>query len=136
MTLQFTGDLFDTAIAVRQTRGALSHCKGLSAEEQVARHYERAGLHLLHRRWRGEFGELDLIFADGDEVVFVEVKSSKTHASALNLVSERQVARLCSAAEEFLGQCPKGSLTPMRLDIATVDGLGRVDVLENALMTF
>lgn len=85
------------------------------------------------RRWRGQAGEIDLILEDGDEVVFVEVKKSKTFDAASQMVSPRQMARLLRAAEEFLGRCRLGSLTPCRFDLGLVDGKGAVLVLPNAI---
>lgn len=117
-----------------QARGAVSYAKGASAEEQVKRAYERAGAVCIEQRWRGRAGEIDLIFLQDDEVIMVEVKSSKTHMRAAELLRPRQMQRLCVAAEEFLGTQPRGGLTPMRLDVALVDGQGRMDILENALM--
>lgn len=46
----------------------------------------------------------------------------------------RQIARLQVAAEEFMGQEPRGLNTPARFDVALVDGTGRIEILENALM--
>lgn len=118
----------------RQTRGATSYAQGQAAESQVARRYVNRGLQLLHNRWRGKAGEIDLILRNGDEVICVEVKSSKTHAQAAQSLSKRQITRLMKAAEEFIGTQPLGSLTPMRMDVALVDGQGQIDILENALM--
>ncbi|THH35246.1 hypothetical protein E4Z66_15595 [Aliishimia ponticola] len=122
-----------TLRAARRDRGAMSHEKGRAAEDQVARDYERRGAVCLERRWRGAAGEMDLIFRMGEDVVFVEVKSSKSHARAAQLLSQRQIARLLATAEEFLGTQPEGSLTPMRMDVALVNGEGRIAIVENAL---
>ena len=40
------------------------------------------------------------------------------------------------AAEEYLGTQPKGSLTPMRVDAAFVNGRGEVQILENVIGAF
>ena len=122
--------------SARAARGAVGHAKGLSAEAQVRRRYEARGAVLLHERWRGQSGEIDLIFRMDDEIVFVEVKASRTHARAALRLRPAQARRLCLAAEEFLGTQPAGSLTPMRLDVALVDETGRIDIVENALMDF
>jgi putative endonuclease len=112
----------------------MAHARGLAAEGQVETRYLKRGATLLHRRWRGQGGEIDLVLKDGDTVVFVEVKSSKTHAQAADMLRPRQVERLCLAAEEFLGTQPQGSLTPMRIDVALLDQDGRIDLIENAFM--
>ncbi|TDL91505.1 hypothetical protein E2L05_00600 [Meridianimarinicoccus aquatilis] len=111
----------------------MAHCAGMSAEDIVARHYEGLGCKLRESRWRGQGGEIDLIFADGDAAVFVEVKKSASFTSAAARLGPRQVMRLWQAAEEYLGSVGGSSLTECRFDVALVDDLGRVDVIENAL---
>ena len=107
---------------------------GQAAEANVAREYERQGMHVVHQRWRGRSGEIDLIMRRGDEVIFVEVKKSRSfHRAALRL-QPGQIARLLSAGEEFLGGEPRGLLTDARFDVALVDVTGAVKIIENALM--
>jgi putative endonuclease len=113
--------------------GSTSYHAGLSAEDQVARHYASRGLSVAAHRWRGKGGEIDLITRDGDMIVFVEVKKSRSHARAAERLSQRQMQRLYDAAGEFLAGCPQGLATPARFDVALVDGVGRVHILENAL---
>ncbi|MFT4914227.1 MAG: putative endonuclease [Yoonia sp.] len=97
---------------------------GLAAEAIVANDYMR----------RGKGGEIDLIVRDGDALVFVEVKKSKTHDQALRRVSRRQMDRLCATASEFVANEPRGLLTEMRFDVATIDQSGTVRIVENAFM--
>ncbi|CAM4377490.1 YraN family protein [Palleronia rufa] len=118
----------------RAAGGATAHWGGLAAESQVERHYADRGLSLAARRWRGRSGEIDLVFRDGPEVVFVEVKRGATHDRAIERLSRRQTARLFAAGEEFLGDEPAGSLTPARFDIALVDGCGLISVIANAFL--
>ena len=112
--------------------GARSYHAGLAAENQVAQLYDRTGHRVAARRWRGMSGEIDLIVRDGAEVIFIEVKQSRTHAQAAEHLTQRQMQRIYGAAEEFLGGEPQGSLTPARFDVALVDGMGRIEILENA----
>ncbi|SFB18304.1 putative endonuclease [Poseidonocella pacifica] len=114
----------------RVDRGKRAQRAGAAAEDTVLRHYEESGHHMVARNWRGHGGEIDLIFRIGAELIFVEVKSSRTGAGASRL-RPAQLARIQAAAEEFLGGQPAGLLTPMRIDLATVDGTGRVEVLQN-----
>ena len=122
---------------LRQTKRHAAQARyfsGLHAEDQVARIYVSRGAKELERRWRGKSGEVDLIFCLGDEVVFVEVKTSKTHDRAAARLTQRQLARVCNAAAEYLDGMPKGGLTPMRVDAALVDQLGQTEILENVLL--
>ena len=113
--------------------GAVAHRAGLAAEAQVAADYARRGMATAALRWRGCAGEIDLVARSGAEVIFVEVKKSRSFAAAAARVSPRQIRRLLAAAGEFLDGEPLGSLTPMRFDVALVDVHGRIEVLENAL---
>lgn len=97
---------------------------GLSAEQAVARHYADRGAVLRETRWRGRCGEIDLILSEGDRIVFVEVKKSRTHAMAVQRVTARQLGRILRSAEVYLAQCPAGALTDARLDLALVDAQG------------
>jgi len=114
--------------------GAVSYHAGLSAEDQVARDYERRGFPVAAHRWRGKGGEIDLIAQDGDGFVFVEVKKSRNHARAAERLTQRQILRLFDAASEFLGQCKHGLNTLARFDVALIDGQGRIQIVENALI--
>lgn len=123
-----------TELGPRQRRGQIAHVQGLCAENAVRDHYESRGAKLLENRWRGKAGEVDLIFAQGGVIVFVEVKSSKTHARAAESLSARQIARVCLSAQDYVGHLPAGQLTPIRIDLATVDATGQVERLENISM--
>ncbi len=116
----------------RETRGRIAYCAGQLAEGSVADHYRRAGYQLIHTRWRGCAGEIDIIARKGQLYVFVEVKSSKSFARAAERISPRQIRRICMAASEFCGRLPTGQSTQMRMDAALVDQFGRVEVIENA----
>lgn len=112
--------------------GASSYHGGLAAEDQVAAHYERQGLSLAARRWRGTAGEIDLILRDGAALVFVEVKKASSTGDAAWRLGPAQVRRICDAASEFVGGEPAGQDTEMRFDLALVGGAGEIEIIENA----
>jgi len=112
--------------------GANAYHAGLSAEEAVARDYQRRGFTVAAQRWRGKGGEIDLILRDDAGLVFVEVKKSRDFARAAQRITQRQMQRICLSAEEFIAREPRGSLTPMRFDVALVDQMGQVEIIENA----
>ncbi len=137
MALDLIGDIHALAPSrARQDRGRRACLSGAAAEDAVQRHYERAGLVLRARRWRGAAGEIDLIFAAGATVVFVEVKQAPTHDLAAQALVPAQVRRILAAGEEFVGGEPDGSLTDRRYDLATVDGQGHIRVIEQAFFEF
>lgn len=112
--------------------GARSYHAGLGAEAAVALHYQRAGRPIAATRWRSEAGEIDLIARDGAEVIFIEVKQSRSHAEAAAHLSARQMGRIYASASAFLAGEPAGQDTPSRFDVALVDGQGRVEIIEAA----
>ena len=116
----------------RTARGKTNYLAGHAAEASVARLYEDSGVAICARNWRGSVGEIDLIGRDGDVVVFVEVKQSRTHDMAASHVSPAQIRRIFATVEEFVANEPRGLLTDVRIDLALVDGQGRIQVLENA----
>lgn len=118
--------------AARVARGARNHAAGHLAEENVAAHYARLGGRVLAQRWRCDWGEIDLIVAFGEEVVFVEVKSARSHEQAAWRLGRTQIRRICAAATAYCAHLEMGLLTRMRFDLALVDGVGRVSVMENA----
>lgn len=132
MSLQQIPEKSTRANRSRQVRGARACFRGLSAEDTVLRWYEAKGSRVLHRRWRGTAGEIDLIFEDHGVVVFCEVKSSNNTSRAAASLSQRQKMRICEAASEFLGSLPNGQLTEMRFDFAIVGASGVPQILQNA----
>ena len=116
----------------RSARGRANYHAGHAAEAAVALHYEAMGVQICARNWRGTIGEVDLVGRQGDVVVFVEVKQSRTHDLAASHISQAQIARIFVTVEEFVGGEPKGLMTDVRIDLALVDGQGRIEVLENA----
>lgn len=109
-------------------KGKQAYLDGLSAEDGVAHHYEMQGMPVLARRWRGYGGEIDLVCQGDGELVFVEVKKADCFDWAAERLSMAQLERIALAAEEYIGTLADDPLTPMRLDLAKVDGRGRIEI--------
>jgi putative endonuclease len=122
----------NSALQSRKARGLTNNLAGHAAEESVARHYEQRGIPICRQNWRGISGEIDLIGRDGDVVVFVEVKQSRSHDMAASHISQAQIARIFATVDEYLATEPNGLLTDVRIDLALVDRMGRIEVVENA----
>jgi len=125
-----------TPALARRDRGKRAYSAGLAAEDRAVTLYTAAGLCLLETRWRGKSGEIDLILADGDQIVFVEVKQARSHDAAIASLRPAQMRRIHAAGAEYLGQCPDGQLTEVRFDLAVIDGMGRCDILEGFFSHF
>ena len=83
----------------RQELGALG--------EQVAvDHLLSLGLRILQRNWRCRYGELDVIAADDDTVVFIEVKtrSGDGFGGPEHAVTPRKLRRIRSLAGIWLAE--------------------------------
>ena len=113
--------------------GLKSYLGGKAAEDAVLAAYRAQGYRLLCRRWPSAGGGIDLVLSKAGEVLFVEVKSSRNFAQAVAHLTRHQIRRLLASAEAALGFFGVRSLTPMRFDVALVDGMGRIDVIPNAL---
>ncbi len=116
----------------RSSQGLMSYESGLAAEDSISGDYERRGLSVACRRWRGSAGEIDIVARDGKDIVFIEVKKSRSFERALSSLSHQQVSRLFAAAEEFVANEPLGSLTDVRFDVALVNDRGEYRIIENA----
>jgi len=114
---------------MRAGRGRTADLSGRMAEQAVLRLYLRRGAQMLATRWRGQ--EIDLIVQDGPDLVFVEVKASRSHTeAALNLLPA-QMRRITQAALEYCDRNGIGEVL-MRFDVALVDATGRVELIPNA----
>lgn len=74
---------------------------GDRGEQEAARYLRRQGLRILHRGYRTNHGEIDLIALDGNVIVFVEVKARRQGVPAEAVTTEKQ-RRLTLAALHFL----------------------------------
>ena len=77
------------------------------------------GLVLYQRNYRSRLGEIDLIMADDDTLVFVEVRyrSSMEFGGAEGSVTPAKQQRIVRAARQYLGQHPEHSDRPCRFDV-------------------
>jgi len=90
--------------------------------ERLARELlERGGVEILDANWRCSLGELDIVGREGDELVFVEVKtrSSTAFGHPAEAVTPRKVARLRRLAAAWL-QAHDVHARGMRVDVIAV----------------
>lgn len=113
---------------------AVSYYKGLCAEILVAEYYKTAGYHLKEHRYKTPHGEIDLILERNTEQIFVEVKSSQTHAQAAARLSDTQKNRIFAAAESYLSEVNLYDCVNCRFDAALVDARGQIKIVSNAFL--
>jgi putative endonuclease len=112
---------------------------GKKGEDAAADHLARLGYAVRAHNVRTPYGELDLIAANGDGTVFVEVKSrrSRTHGLPEEAVTARKKSRLLASAQHYL-QANGLSDSPWRIDVVAVEydrsgSVKRIEVFENAV---
>ena len=91
---------------------------GKKGEAIAAKYLKKQGYKLLKRNYRTPFGEADLVFSYGDEIVFVEVKTrtGASFAEARQAVNAEKQERYRKIAL-FFG---KGSEPNARFDVVEV----------------
>ncbi len=105
---------------------------GKKGEALVAKYLKKQGYVLLKRNYRTPFGEADVVALDGEEIVFVEVKTRETdsYGAPAEAVGEekqrryRQIAK-CYALE--IGEEPNA-----RFDVAEVYADGSISYFKYA----
>lgn len=94
---------------------------GYRGEELASEYLSRQGLVLLEQNWRdGKNGEIDLIMRQGDEVVFIEVKTRRDqHLLAIGeVVDTKKLFRLQRLARAWLHQNEVSA--PHRIDMVGI----------------
>ena len=109
-------------------------------ERHAARLLEAAGHRVIARGWRCAAGELDLVTLDGEELVFVEVRTRRGEGLGTpeESIDARKAARLLALGEHFLVAHPDHDARIWRIDLVAIviDGTGRIvraDHYENAV---
>lgn len=111
---------------------------GRQGEEWAADYLIRDGYAVIERNWRCRDGEVDLIVARGDEVVFVEVKtrSGLRFGHPFEAITVAKLARLRRLAGAW---CEQSEVRPARIRIdviAVIAPAGVVPVIEHLTGVF
>lgn len=94
---------------------------GQGGEQYVAEYLEKKGYRIVDKNYRCKLGEIDIIARDGEELVFIEVKtrSGLSHgspAAAVDLRKQRQISR---TAQWYLAERTLFD-SPARFDVISV----------------
>ena len=94
--------------------------QGTAAEDLALHYLEARGLTLVTRNFRCRTGELDLIMRDGEQLVFVEVRSRRDsrYGTPAESVTRTKQQRLLRAAALYL-QRQRLDL-PCRFDVVAI----------------
>ncbi len=96
--------------------------RGADAEHRAEQFLRRQGLRLVQRNFRCKAGEIDLIMAHGDTLVFVEVRlrNNRHFASALESITTAKQQRIIRAARYYLLQQQLTDKVPCRFDVVAL----------------
>jgi putative endonuclease len=95
---------------------------GLAYESLATEYLEKQGLILITRNFQCRLGEIDCIFQQQDNVVFVEVRfrKNKHFGSAADSVDFHKRQKLIRAAQIFLKLKPKLAEYACRFDVIAI----------------
>ncbi len=96
--------------------------QGSEAEDSAAEYLMGLGFTLVTRRHKARGGELDIVALDGEDLVFVEVRSRRAGMPEAS-ISQVKVSRLFAAAQDYLRQANQVG-RPFRFDIITFSAEG------------
>jgi putative endonuclease len=94
---------------------------GSTGESLAADLYRRLGFRIVDRNWRCRSGELDLVVAAGDLLVFCEVKTRRSDyfGSPAEAVGYQKQARLRRLAAAWMNERRLGAVN-VRFDVVSV----------------
>jgi putative endonuclease len=96
--------------------------RGREGEDRAAAALEAAGMQIIARNFRSQYGEIDIITIDGETIVFVEVKAWYV----LGLedlqygIDIRKQRKIIKTAKYFLSENRKYSRMSIRFDVVFV----------------
>ncbi|MDE6348697.1 MAG: YraN family protein [Bacteroides sp.] len=95
---------------------------GKAGEDAAAKYLEQNGYTILHRNWRKNHLELDIVATHAGELIVVEVKtrSNTEYIEPQDAVNWLKVRRIVVAADAYIKHF--GVDAPVRFDILTAVG--------------
>lgn len=109
----------------------MSKREGDVGEELACNYLLSKGFKILHKKYRSRFGEIDIIAAKGDLVVFVEVKyrSSSAFGKGFESVSKNKIDKIIKTSQYFIAS--HSDKYNYRYDVISIDD-GKITHIENA----
>lgn len=113
--------------------------QGQLAEDAALAYLQAHGLRLIERNARYPVGELDLVLAHGDTLVFTEVRQRRTDAfgGAAQSIDRRKMKKCALAAQCWLKQNRRFADAPCRFDAVLLTGREhdwRIEWLQDAFV--
>jgi len=105
---------------------------GRVGEQKAAEYLEKKGYKIIEKNYKTHVGEIDLIACDGQDIVFVEVKTRSSDAFGLpsEAVDSKKQEKYYKVADEYLLKTKKKDLSS-RFDVIEIEN-GQINHIINA----
>lgn len=115
------------------------HTAGQAAEKQAQLYLEKRGLILIQTNYQCYQGEIDLIMRDGNDIVFVEVRSRTRidYGDALESITPSKMKKIIRAASHFLQKKNWLYSVSSRFDVIAIQyqhGQQQLEWIKNAFL--
>ncbi len=115
------------------------HATGQQAEKQALLYLKKKGLRLIQTNYQCYQGEIDLIMQDGNDIVFVEVRSrARTdYGDALASITPSKIKKIIRAATHFLQKRNWLYSISSRFDVIAIqyhNGQPQLEWIKNAFL--
>lgn len=114
---------------------------GVKGENLAVRYLKKRGYRIIERNYRIKLGEIDIIAEQGDNLVFIEVKtrSGSSFGSPLESITVQKQKQLSKVALEYICK-KKCHQLPARFDVVGIQfqkggksyGNAAIELLQNA----
>lgn len=108
-----------------------SHLKGRKEEALAEKFLKKTGLKFIERNYYCRYGEIDLIFKDNEQLVFVEVRARKQNAqvNALESLTQAKLKKIRKTAQVYMVQFEE--IPSCRFDVIAISvNNGTIDNIE------
>jgi len=111
--------------------------RGQVAENIAADFLKRNGYRIVERNFTCKLGEIDIIARDGEELVFVEVRSRNSAQSRdpIHSVDRRKQQKIVKAAQVYLSKFRSPQAARFDVALVTVGSKPEVSIIPNAFQT-
>jgi putative endonuclease len=114
------------------------HLIGRRGEDLAVEHLQRLGYEIVARNHRTRYGEIDVIAADPDTLVIVEVKTRRGRGRPWDSLDERKRLQVRRMGRAYLGVPERPRRKHLRFDAigVTFDLQGRLTALDHLESAF
>jgi putative endonuclease len=108
---------------------------GRLAERKAGAYLKRQGLDLVEYNFLSRFGEIDIVLKEGEQWVFVEVRSraKQSFMRPEESINQAKQRRLWLTGQAYLQRLPLGEQASARFDVVTIL-LGHINWIKNAFI--